>query len=63
MGSAAARRWGGGGPGRAGRGAPPTGLRRRAAVLELEHGQITTIHNYLNTELLPAFGPPMRLEA
>ena len=32
-------------------------------VLEIKHGQITTIHNYLNTELLPAFGPPMRLEA
>jgi RNA polymerase sigma-70 factor (ECF subfamily) len=32
-------------------------------VLELEAGQITAIHNYLNTELLPAFGLPLRLPA
>jgi RNA polymerase sigma-70 factor (ECF subfamily) len=32
-------------------------------VLELKDGQITAIHNYLNTELLPSFGLPLRLEA
>jgi RNA polymerase sigma-70 factor (ECF subfamily) len=32
-------------------------------VLEIKDGLITQIHNYLNTELLPAFGLPMRLEA
>jgi RNA polymerase sigma-70 factor (ECF subfamily) len=32
-------------------------------VLELKGGRITAIHNYLNTELLPSFGLPLRLEA
>ncbi len=32
-------------------------------VLELKDGRITAIHNYLNTELLPSFGLPLRLEA
>ncbi|MGI8713614.1 MAG: sigma-70 family RNA polymerase sigma factor [Solirubrobacteraceae bacterium] len=32
-------------------------------VLETKDGQITAIHNYLNTELLPAFGLPLRLNA
>jgi RNA polymerase sigma-70 factor, ECF subfamily len=30
-------------------------------VLELQDGRITAIHNYLNTELWPAFGLPLRL--
>jgi RNA polymerase sigma-70 factor, ECF subfamily len=32
-------------------------------VLELKHGRIITIHNYLNTELLAEFGLPARLDA
>jgi RNA polymerase sigma-70 factor (ECF subfamily) len=32
-------------------------------VLELKDGHISAIHNYLNTELLPSFGLPLRLEA
>jgi RNA polymerase sigma-70 factor (ECF subfamily) len=32
-------------------------------VIEIKDHRITQIHNYLNTELLPAFGLPMRLEA
>jgi RNA polymerase sigma-70 factor, ECF subfamily len=32
-------------------------------VLEIKDGLITQIHNYLNTDVLPAFGLPMRLEA
>jgi RNA polymerase sigma-70 factor (ECF subfamily) len=32
-------------------------------VLELKDGGIAAIHNYLNTELLPSFGLPLRLEA
>ncbi len=31
-------------------------------VLEVKDGRITAIHNYLNTELLPSFGLPLRLE-
>ena len=31
-------------------------------VLELKAGQIITIHNYLNTELLGAFELPMHLD-
>ena len=30
-------------------------------VLELKDGRIVTIHNYLNTELLPTFGLPLHL--
>ena len=32
-------------------------------VLELKDGHIAAIHNYLNTELLPSFGLPLRLDA
>jgi RNA polymerase sigma-70 factor, ECF subfamily len=32
-------------------------------VLEIKGGKIVQIHNYLNTELLPAFGLPLRLAA
>jgi RNA polymerase sigma-70 factor (ECF subfamily) len=32
-------------------------------VLEVKDGRIIQIHNYLNTELLPAFGLPLRLDA
>jgi RNA polymerase sigma-70 factor, ECF subfamily len=32
-------------------------------VLEIKDGQITAIHNYLNTELLPSFGLPLHLDA
>jgi RNA polymerase sigma-70 factor (ECF subfamily) len=32
-------------------------------VLEIKGGKIVQIHNYLNTELLPAFGLPLRLQA
>jgi RNA polymerase sigma-70 factor (ECF subfamily) len=32
-------------------------------VLEIKGGQIVTIHNYLNTELLPEFGLPLRLDS
>jgi RNA polymerase sigma-70 factor (ECF subfamily) len=32
-------------------------------VLELKDGHISAIHNYLNTELLPSFGLPLRLDA
>jgi RNA polymerase sigma-70 factor (ECF subfamily) len=32
-------------------------------VLEIKGGKIVQIHNYLNTELLPAFGLPLHLDA
>jgi RNA polymerase sigma-70 factor (ECF subfamily) len=32
-------------------------------VLEIKDGRIVQIHNYLNTELLPAFGLPLHLDA
>ena len=32
-------------------------------VLEIKRGEITAIHNYLNTELFESFGLPARLEA
>ncbi len=32
-------------------------------VLELRHGRIATIHNFLDTELLPQFGLPLRLDS
>jgi RNA polymerase sigma-70 factor (ECF subfamily) len=32
-------------------------------VLEIKGGQIVTIHNYLNTEILPEFGLPLHLDA
>ena len=48
---------------------PATGSIPRAAgsawslqVLELKGGQIVTIHNYLNTEILAEFGLPPRLD-
>ena len=31
-------------------------------VVELKDGQVTAIHNYLNTEVLESFGLPMRLD-
>ena len=31
-------------------------------VVELEHGRIAAIHNYLNTELFAQFGLPPALE-
>jgi RNA polymerase sigma-70 factor, ECF subfamily len=32
-------------------------------VVEIKGGQIVTIHNYLNTEILPEFGLPLHLDA
>jgi RNA polymerase sigma-70 factor (ECF subfamily) len=32
-------------------------------VLELQRGEIVSIHNYLNTDLLATFGLPLRIEA